>query len=76
MQEVKQVLAIPKSSALPKVGVIQPLPGISYLATSPGYYEMMAHRMGQKTKKGGSQGRQTRRHITEQRITSNIMSYN
>jgi hypothetical protein len=34
--------SIPKSSALPKVGVIQPLPGVSYLATSPTYYEMMA----------------------------------
>jgi hypothetical protein len=36
------VPAIPKTNLLPKVGVIQPLPGVSYLATSPGYYEMIA----------------------------------
>jgi hypothetical protein len=67
------VTALPKTSAVPRVGVIQPLPGVSYLATSPTYYEMMA-RLGKTKRKGPI--KQTRRHITENRICSNIMSYN
>ena len=53
------VTALPRSQALPKVGVIQPLPGVSYLATSPTYYEMMAQRMYGNPKKFGP--KQTRR---------------
>ena len=67
------ITALPRSQALPKVGVIQPLPGVSYLATSPTYYEMMAQRMHGAKKFGPNQ---TRRQITESRITSNIMSFN
>lgn len=34
--------AIKKEPGLPRIGVVQPLPGVSYLATSPSYYEMLA----------------------------------
>jgi hypothetical protein len=54
-----------------KISQMQPLPGLSYLATSPTYYEMMA-RNKKKNKKVSS----TRRQITENRITHNIMSFN
>jgi len=67
------VAAIPKSTTTPRVGIIQPLPGVSYLATSPTYYEMMA-RLSKTRKKVPLKS--TRRHITENRICSNIMSYN
>jgi len=51
---------------------MQPLPGVSYLATSPTYYEMMA-----RAKKSRSTNpTTTRRNITENRITQNIMSFN
>ena len=65
--------ALPKSMTTPRVGIIQPLPGVSYLATSPTYYEMMA-RLSKTRKKGPIKS--TRRLITENRICSNIMSYN
>ena len=32
--------SIPKTPGLPRIGQIQPLPGLSYLATSTSYYEM------------------------------------
>jgi hypothetical protein len=67
------VTALPKSTTTPRVGMIQPLPGVSYLATSPTYYEMMA-RLNKTKKKGPIKS--TRRLITENRICSNIMSYN
>lgn len=35
-------VSIPKEKGLARVGMMQPLPGVSYLATSPTYYEMMA----------------------------------
>jgi len=53
--------------------VLQPLPGISYLSTSPVYYEMLEKR---KKKKGQLNKGLTRRKITENRISSNIMNYN
>jgi hypothetical protein len=34
--------SIPKTPGLPRIGQIQPLPGLSYLATSTSYYEMQA----------------------------------
>jgi hypothetical protein len=55
--------------------MIQPLPGVSYLATSSVYYDMMAQRMKTEKKRKGPI-KQSRRTITESRITSNIMSYN
>jgi len=65
-------VSIPKESGLSKVGLMQPLPGVSYLATSPTYYEMMSKA---KNKRRGNP-MNTRRQITENRITSNIMSFN
>lgn len=53
--------------------VLQPLPGISYLSTSPVYYEMLAKR---KKQKGQLSKGLTRRMITENRISSNIMNFN
>ena len=53
--------------------VLQPLPGVSYLSTSPVYYDMLAKR---KQKKGQLSKGLTRRQITENRISSNIMNYN
>ena len=48
---------------------------MSYLSTSPVYFEMMA-----KRKKNGGKGQLstglTRRNITENRISHNIMNYN
>jgi hypothetical protein len=70
---MKALLHLPKSTTTPRVGMIQPLPGVSYLATSPTYYEMMA-RLNKTKKKGPIKS--TRRLITENRICSNIMSYN
>lgn len=64
--------AIPKEPGLGHLGLMQPLPNVSYLATSPTYYEMMARTRKKKPMKGSS----TRRQITENRITQNIMSYN
>lgn len=53
--------------------MLQPLPGVSYLSTSPVYYEMLEKR---KKWKGELQKGQTRRKITEHRISSNIMNFN
>ena len=53
--------------------LLQPLPGVSYLSTSPAYYEMLAKR---KKRKGTLSKGVTRRHITENRITTNIMNFN
>ena len=53
--------------------VLQPLPGISYLSTSPVYYEMLAKR---KKAKGQLNKGLTRRKITENRISGNIMNFN
>ena len=49
--------------------VLQPLPGISYLSTSPVYYEMLAKR---KKAQGKLNKGLTRRKITENRISGNI----
>ena len=54
--------------------VLQPLPGVSYLSTSPVYFEMMAKK--KKNGKGQLQTGLTRRNITEDRISHNIMNYN
>jgi hypothetical protein len=65
-------VSIPREPGLARVGLMQPLPGVSYLATSPTYYEMMA-----RAKKSRSTNpTTTRRNITENRITQNIMSFN
>ena len=53
--------------------ILQPLPGVSYLSTSPVYHEMLAKR---KKQKGQLSKGVTRRHITENRITTNIMNFN
>lgn len=57
-------MAIPRESGLAKVGLMQPLPGVSYLATSPTYYEMMARNA--RTKRTNVAN--TRRMMTENRI--------
>jgi hypothetical protein len=54
---------------------LKPVPGISYLAQSPAYYEMLDNRRKQKLRRG-IPTMTTRRMITENRISSNIMAYN
>lgn len=51
------------------------MPGISYLAQSPAYFEMLDNRRKQKLRRG-IPTMTTRRMITENRISSNIMAYN
>ena len=48
---------------------------ISYLATSPTFYEMMANNKNSRKAKA-TLHKQTRRTITKSRITANIMSFN
>lgn len=59
--------------------MIQPLPGMSYLTTSTAFYELQAQRQKTNSQQGKRQQklkRPTRRNITQNRITSNIMSFN
>ena len=66
--------AVPREkNAFASKQVLQPLPGISYLSTSPVYYDMLAKR---KKQKGQLSKGMTRRKITENRISSNIMNFN
>lgn len=51
------------------------MPGISYLATSPVYFEMQDALKKTRKKVGLSTG-STRRQITENKITQNIMNFN
>ena len=57
---------------------MKPLAGVSYLTTSPTYYEMMARlkKDKQSTTKSQQVRKSTRRMLTENKITSNIMQFN
>jgi len=56
---------------------MKPIPGLSYLAQSPAYYEMLENNRRAKITKGllGT-GAKTRRMITENRISKNILIFN
>jgi hypothetical protein len=61
--------ALPKSKNT-KVNIQRSLPGVSYLSTTAFYDEMMHKR------KQFQLGHMTRRNITEDRISSNILNHN
>lgn len=68
--ETHNVLAVPKQKRLPVRCAIQPLPGLSYLSTSKTFCET-PHQPLKKISKTP-----TRRFITKNRITSNILNFN